>query len=76
MSKVAVTLDTDDPMFSVWLWRTDSQRLAMLKPILELALDTPEQPCVLGARHACRPQTCSPCLVFDLQHLLQTRSNP
>ena len=73
MSTVAITVDTEDPLFSIWMWRGDSQRLALLRPVLERALDIPEQPCVLGVRHTCRPQTCSPCLVFDLQEAL-TRS--
>jgi hypothetical protein len=73
MTRIAITVDTEDPVFQVWRWRYDSMRMFILQPILDLALDIPEQPCVLGERYACRPQSCSPCLVYDLQDAM-TRS--
>lgn len=71
MTRVAITIDDQDPVFQVWRWRTDSARLFVLQPVLELAMEMPEQPCVLGERYACRPQSCSPCLIYELQNRMR-----
>jgi len=71
MSGVVITVDTEDPVFQVWRWRNDSARLFVLGPVLELAMEMPEQPCVLGERYACRPQSCSPCLIYELQNRMR-----
>ena len=79
MSRVAITLDDQDPIFQTWVWRNDSARLFVLQPALDLAMEVPEQPCVLGQRYTCRRtesgrvtgQTCSPCLIHDIQNRMR-----
>jgi len=71
MTKVAITIDDQDPIFQAWVWRNDSARLFVLQPALELAMELPERPCSLGERYACRPQTCYPCLVHELQNRMR-----
>jgi hypothetical protein len=73
VTRVAIEVDTAEPVFQIWMWRNDSARLHLLKPALELAMEMPEQPCVLGERYTCRPQTCSPCLIHDLQEAMMRR---
>ena len=71
MARVAIALDDQDPIFQTWVWRNDSARLFVLQPALDLAMEIPEQPCVLGERYACRPQSCSPCLIHDIQNRMR-----
>ena len=73
MTHVALTVDTDDPIYQIWCWRNDSARLFVLQPALDLAMGMFEQPCVMGERYACRGtgQTCSPCLIHDLQNRMR-----
>jgi len=71
VSRVAITLDDTDPIFQTWVWRNDSARLFVLQPALDLAMEMPEQPCVLGERYSCRPQSCSPCLIHDIQNRMR-----
>jgi len=73
MTRVAITIDDQDPVFQVWKWRTDSARLFVLQPVLELAMELPERPCSLGdgERYNCRPQTCYPCLIYELQNRMR-----
>jgi hypothetical protein len=71
VSRVAITIDDLDPIYQAWVWRNDSARLFVLQPALDLAMEIPEQPCVLGERYACRPQSCSPCLIHDIQNRMR-----
>jgi hypothetical protein len=71
LERVGITVSTDDPIYQIWCWRNDSARLFVLQPVLDLAMEMPEQPCVLGERYACRPQSCSPCLIHELQHRMR-----
>jgi hypothetical protein len=67
VTRVVIEVDSADPVFQAWCWRNDSARLFVLQPALDLAMEMPEYACVLGERYACRPQSCPPCLIYDIQ---------
>jgi hypothetical protein len=71
MTHVSIPVTTDDPVYQVWQWRNDSARLFVLQPALDRAMGIFEQPCVLGERFSCLPQSCSPCLIFDIQNRMR-----
>jgi hypothetical protein len=71
VTRTVIEVALDDPVYQIYCWRNDSARLFVLQPVLDLAMEMPEQPCVLGQRYACRPQSCSPCLIFDLQNRMR-----
>ena len=71
MSQVVITTTVEDPVFTIWRWKQDSARLFVLQPVLDLVMEIPEQPCVLGERYACRPQSCSPCAIYEIQNRMR-----
>jgi hypothetical protein len=66
----AVVVPSNDPVYSVYVWRQDSITLARLRPILSQLLAVPDQPCLLENTCTSPGLTCIPCSIRSIKRQL------
>jgi len=59
----AVVVPSNDPVYSVYVWRQDSITLARLRPVLAELDAIDNQPCAFGDGCPVSGMTCMPCAV-------------
>jgi hypothetical protein len=69
-----IVVPRSDPVFSVFVWRSDSVTLARLRPVLEELRNLQDEPCTIGdgTPYGCWDTTCFPCAVRSVKAALFT----